>query len=274
MQNQMDVYLEEYSSEDALRRYTSKTAGQGINYLLEHDYADIYLSAINQFLEAPAGSPLKVLEFGCGAGMNVLTLLSLLERKGIKVDAAYGTDFSEKLIKAANSESKLLLNTEQQKKVHFVVARSEQLASDLARGLDKTRADLVNSFQMILGVNTFRYCHRLRKARDCAQDIADLLAVGGICIMIDMNSKFPAFRSRFHDLRTKPENERYLPSLDEYASPFAEVGLEILRKENFSWIPHSASPTLTKICRMATPFLNVFFRPFAMRSLVVCRKSQ
>src|SRR4051794_12709096 len=110
MHNQMDVYLEEYSSEDALRRYTSKTAGQGINYLLEHDYADIYLSAINEFLKAPTGSPLKVLEFGCGAGMNVLTLLSLLERKGIKVEAAYGTDFSEKLINAANAESKVLLD--------------------------------------------------------------------------------------------------------------------------------------------------------------------
>jgi SAM-dependent methyltransferase len=273
MHNQMDVYLEEYSSEDALRRYTSKTAGHGINYLLEHDYAEIYLSAIKQFLKPPAGSPLKILEFGCGAGMNVLTLLSLLERNNIEVDAAYGTDFSEKLIKAANEESKALLNSEQQEKVHFVVARSEQLVSDLARGLDKPRAELVDSFHMILGVNTFRYCHRLGKARESAQDIADLLAPGGICIMIDMNNKFPVFRSRLHDRMTKPENERYLPSLDEYASPFAEVGLEVLRKENFSWIPHSASPTLTKICRLATPLLNGLFRPFAMRSLVVCRKS-
>jgi SAM-dependent methyltransferase len=272
--NQMDVYLEEYSSEDALRRYTSKTAGHGISYLLKHDYADIYLTAINQILQARPNSSLKVLEFGCGAGMNILTLLSFLERKGIKVDAAFGADFSEKLIKAANAESKLLLNTDQQEKVHFVVARSEQLASDLARALSKTKAELVNSFQMILGVNTFRYCHRLEKARESAQEIADLLAPGGICVMIDMNSRFPVFRSRLHDRRTKPENERYLPSLDEYASPFAEVGLEILRKENFSWIPHSASPALTNVCRLLTPLLNVFFKPFAMRSLVVSRKSR
>ena len=90
--------------------------------------------------------------------------------------------------------------------------------------------------------------------------------------MIDMNRKFPAFRSKLRNSKTVPETERYLPSLEEYASPFESVGLEILRKENFCWIPHSASPALTTICRFLTPALNVFAKPFAMRSLVISRK--
>jgi SAM-dependent methyltransferase len=268
----MDVYLQEYSSDEAIRRYTSRSAGYGISYLLENDYADVYLTAINQFLQVPTNSPLKLLEFGCGGGMNIITLLSLLERKGRSVEVAFGTDFSEKLIDAANAESKILLTPAQRKKMHFAVARNENLVFDLARGVGETKADLINAFHVILGVNTFRYCHRLGKALECARDIADLLAPGGICVMIDMNRRFPAFRSKLRDRRTKSERERYLPSLEEYASPFAKVGLEILRKENFCWIPHSASPTLTRVCRLIAPILNVFAKPVAMRSLVISRK--
>src|SRR4051794_40501461 len=127
----MDVYLQEYSADDAIARYTSRTAGHGISYLLEHDYAKVYLSAINQFLETPTDRPLRLLEFGCGGGMNIITLLSLLERRGKNVEIAIGTDFSEKLISAANSESKTLLAAAQQEKLHFVVARNETLIADL-----------------------------------------------------------------------------------------------------------------------------------------------
>jgi len=267
----MDVYLNEYSSDDAIRKYTSRTAGYGISYLLENDYAEVYLTAIDQFLKVPANTALKLLEFGCGGGMNIITLLSLLERKGRSVVRAYGTDFSEALINAANVESKTLLTPEQQKKMHFAVARNEELISDLAGGLHMSRGELENSFHVILGVNTFRYCHRLGKTRQCAQDITDLLAPGGICINIDMNRKFPAFRSKWSS-RHIPAAERYLPSLEEYAAPFEEVGLEILRKENFCWIPHSASRTMTNIYRLLAPALNVLVQPWAMRSLVISRK--
>jgi hypothetical protein len=37
--------------------------------------------------------------------MNIIHLLSLLERKGIPVAHAYGTDFSKMLIEAANREA-------------------------------------------------------------------------------------------------------------------------------------------------------------------------
>jgi SAM-dependent methyltransferase len=268
----MDVYLQEYSADEAVARYTSRTAGTGITYLLENDYAEVYLSAIRDFLQIPSQRPLRLLEFGCGGGMNIITLLTLLQRRGRRVELAIGTDFSEKLILAAQDESRNLLSPAQQDKTHFVVARNETIAADLRRALNGFAGELENSFHLILGVNTFRYCHRLGKARQCARDLAALLAPGAICVIIDMNRKFPAFRSRFRDRRTKPEAERYLPSLEEYAAPFEEVGLEILRKENFCWVPHSAGAQLTRVCQLLTPVLNLVAKPMAMRSLVVARK--
>ena len=269
----MDVYLEEYSSEQAIRRYTHETAGHGISYLLEHEYAEIYLDAIRNYLKTSTKA-LHVLEFGCGGGMNIITLLPLLERNGINVESAVGTDFSETLVEAAKDEAKKLLRPDQEEKLRFVVARNEQLISDLSQGLAIPAFELKDSFHLILGVNTFRYCHRLGKEAECASDIANLLMPGGICVMIDMNRKFPAFRSKFRDRKTKPAEERYLPTLDEYSQPFSNAGLEVLRRGNFCWVPHSAGPMLTKICRFLTPVLDVFAKPFAMRSLVISRKKQ
>ncbi len=268
----MDTYLQEYSSDDAISKYTSQTAGHGISYLLEHDYAEVYLTTIDNLLQIPRQLPLKLLEFGCGGGMNIITLLSLLERKGRSVEVAYGTDFSEKLIQAANAESRSLLTAEQREKMHFVVARNEKIASDLSAAMDRPKSELAGVFHVVLGVNTFRYCHRLGKALECARDLADLLAPGGICINIDMNRKFPAFRSKLSSSKHIPAAERYLPSLEEYAAPFEEAGLEILRKENFCWIPHSASRRMTNVYRLLAPALNVFAQPWAMRSLVISRK--
>jgi SAM-dependent methyltransferase len=268
----MDIYLQEYSAAEAVARYTSRSAGAGISYLLENDYAEVYLSAITDFCRIPSERPMRLLEFGCGGGMNIITLLRLLERRGRDVELALGADFSQKLIHAAQCESRSLLTPTQQEKTRFVVARNETIAPDLRLALNGSAGQLENSFHVILGVNTFRYCHRLGQARECARDLAGLLAPGAICIIIDMNRRFPAFRSRFRDRKTKPESERYLPSLDEYAAPFEEAGLEILRKENFCWVPHSASAQLTRVCQLLTPVLNLVAKPMAMRSLVVCRK--
>jgi len=89
----MDVFLQEYSADEAIARYTSRTAGHGISYLLENDYAEVYLSAIRDFLKTSPGKSLRLLEYGCGGGMNIITLLALLERKGRSVELAIGTDF-------------------------------------------------------------------------------------------------------------------------------------------------------------------------------------
>jgi len=267
-----EKFLEEYGSEDAVRKYTTGTAGYGINYLLRNDYARVYLQAVNSYLRAAPSHPLRLLEFGCGGGMNIINLVSSLEQKGIRIERAYGTDFSERLVESAVQEAKAFLPADLVKKVSFHVARNEQLLEDLAAASNAPATDLLGSFDLIVGVNTFRYCHRLGKERECAADIYRLLRPGGVCVNIDMNNRFPAFRSRLKGAVEDPA-ECYLPTLEEYASPFKSAGFEIVRKENFCWVPHSAGRALTNCCRIASPVLNLIARSRAMRSLVVSRKA-
>ena len=77
-----EKFFEEYVSEDAVCKYTTNTAGFGINYLLRHDYASVYLSAVNSYLRTSPQRPLRLLEFGCGGGMNIIALVSLLQQRG------------------------------------------------------------------------------------------------------------------------------------------------------------------------------------------------
>ena len=265
-----DKFLDEYVSEDAVRKYTKETAGYGITYLLENDYARIYLDAIDSYLRTATSQPLRLLEFGCGGGMNITRLVSLLESRKVPVESAYGTDFSPRLVQAAKQEAKAYLVPNLAKKLSFHVASNENLVQDLASDLQGAK-DLLASFDLIIGVNTFRYCHRLGKGVDCASDIYRLLKPGGVCINIDMNDRFPAFRSRLKGQEEK-RVECYLPSLDEYVSPFKTAGFEIVKKGNFCWIPHSAGRSLTFWCKLGSPFLNLIARGRAMRSLVVARK--
>jgi SAM-dependent methyltransferase len=267
-------FLNEYSAEENIRRYMKKTAGHGISYLLEHDYGDIYLEVIDKYIpKAKTGKGLRLLEFGCGAGMNLLYLVSVLERRGMAVDFACGTDFSEPLVESAKVEAKEALRPQLMEKIRFCVARNENLVDDMTRQLGSSRESLVGSFDLIFGVNTIRYCHRLKNEKDCAEGIQELLSDGGVCIVIDMNDKFPAFRSRFRDRMTKEKDSYYLPMLDEYARPFVSAGFEILRKDNFCWIPHSAGQSMTTMLRFISPLLNGIGRRYAMRSLVISRKT-
>ena len=267
-----DKFLEEYVSEDAVRKYTAQTAGFGINYLLRNDYARVYLSAVDSYLRTLPPQPLRLLEFGCGGGMNIIGLVSLLERKGVPVESAYGTDFSPRLVESASQEAKASLTPALAKKVSFHVARNECLAEDLAQSSARSVEGLVGFFDLIVGVNTFRYCHRLGKEKDCAADIYRMLRTGGVCINIDMNNRFPAFRSRLRGSVEDPA-ECYVPTLEEYASPFKTAGFEILRKENFCWVPHSAGRALTISCLLLSPLFNLVAPSRAMRSLVVARKT-
>jgi SAM-dependent methyltransferase len=266
-----EKFFEEYVSEEAVRKYTTETAGFGINYLLRNDYAKVYLSAVDSYLRTSPQCPLRLLEFGCGGGMNVIALISLLEQKGVPVECAYGTDFSPRLVQSAAQEAKASLTPGLGKKLSFLVARNERLAEDLAGARRKPVEDLVGYFDLIVGVNTFRYCHRLGKEQDCAADIYGLLRPGGVCVNIDMNNRFPAFRSHLKGSTEDPA-ECYLPSLEEYAAPFKTAGFDIIRKENFCWIPHSAGRALTLICQILSPLLNLVAPSRAMRSLVVARK--
>ena len=267
-----DKFQEEYGSQAAVRKYSPATAGFGINYLLRHDYADVYLRVINSYLRTSPPRPLRLLEFGCGAGMNIMSLVSLLEEKGIPVERAYGTDFSQTLVDTATQEAKASLPPAIAGKLSFHVGHNELLVQDLAAARGKPVGDLDGYFDLILGVNTFRYCHRLGKERECAADVYRLLRPGGVCINIDMNDRFPVFRSRFKKDPSQDPIEVYTPTLEEYASPFKIAGFEILTKKHFCWVPHSAGAALTLSCRMASPFLNLVARSRAMRSLVVARK--
>jgi SAM-dependent methyltransferase len=267
-----DKFLEEYGSEDAVRKYSPGTAGYGINYLLHNDYAQIYLDAVRSYLTTSPQRRLRLLEFGCGAGMNIITLISLLEKNGIPVEIAFGTDFSERLVKSAAQESKASLPAALAKKLSFYVARNELLMADLAAGRSQSPQDFNGFFDLILGVNTFRYCHRLGKQNECASDVFRMLRPGGVCVNIDMNDKFPAFRSRLKGGIEDPA-ECYIPSLEEYAAPFKSAGFDIRAKKTFCWIPHSAGRAMTLAGRLASPVLDLVASSRAMRSLIVARKN-
>jgi SAM-dependent methyltransferase len=270
-----DPFFREYTSQDAILKYTKATAGLGISYLLDHDYKQVYQDAIKNLPPQITQRGIRMLEFGCGGGMNLLHLVTALSRDGFNIKAAIGTDFSPVLIEAANKEAKSYLTAQQRSRVQFCVAKNETLFGDLSAGLGKERSDLKGSFHFIIAVNTIRYCHRAGKELDCARDIFHLLAPGGVCVVIDMNNRFPAFRN---DLKNKLRGKRtrgpecYLPSLDEYSAPFHQAGFEVLRSEHFCWIPHSAGRLMTECLRLSSPVLNVVARSRAMRSLVVAKK--
>ena len=266
-------FLQEYSSNDSLRRYSNATAGNGIDYLLEHDYKAIYMDVIDNILpKASAEKGLRLWEFGCGAGMNLLHLVKALDERGVAVDCAIGTDFSEVLIDAANRDARNYLTPEQNRKVRFCVASHSELIEQTAKALGVREDALVGTFHMMLGVNTIRYAHRLNTEDDVARKISRLLSDRGVCVVIDMNTRFPVFRSRFRDRLDKTPRAYYLPSLDTYARPFSTAGLSVIQKRNFSWIPHSAGRGLTLTMRALTPILNTIVPDRAMRSLVIAQK--
>ena len=263
-------FLQEYNSSDAILKYSTQTAGQGVNYLIQHDYAQIYDRAVAT-CQQTSSAPLRILEFGCGAGMNLIGLVTRLESRGAPVERAWGADFSESLIASAGQEAATFLPPAQRRKVNFFVARNETLIADLSARSTEPGEKLQGSFDLILGVNTFRYCHRLNNALACATDIHRLLRPGGVVVMIDMNDRFPLFRSHLKGTVETAE-EAYLPSLEEYAAPFERAGFELLTKDHFCWVPHSAGPALTAICRALTPVLNATVRSRAMRSLVIAKR--
>lgn len=266
-------FLEEYNSEESIRKYSRQTAGAGISYLLDHEYGRIYLESIERYVpKSRLKTGIRLWEFGCGAGMNLLHLISVLEPRGIKLDFACGTDFSETLIGAARSETNTYFAPNQLNRVRFGVARNEDLIEEGARGLGLRKDGLLGSFDLVFGVNTIRYCHRLKNVDRCVAGISELLRVGGVCVVIDMNRRFPAFRSRLRSWPNRDAEDTFLPSIEEYARPFSSAGFEIVKKKNFCWIPHSAGRSLTTAMKTLTPVLNTLVPSRAMRSLVIAQK--
>ena len=268
-----DVFLDEYTADEAVRRYGTDTAGYGISYLLENDYGRIYRRVLTQHLPASATRDgIRLLEFGCGAGMNLIHLVGLAESMNIPVARAYGADFSPKLIEAARVDTARILKTRNRDRVEFVVARNETIVADMAAGIGVAPDALHASFHVVFGVNTFRYCHRLGKENESAGQLFDLLAPGGVCVVIDMNAQFPIFRSKLKPGQYSDEREVYIPVLEEYVRPLAAVGFEILEARNFCWVPHSAGPALCRVCRVLTPLLDTVVPRYGMRSLVIAKR--
>jgi SAM-dependent methyltransferase len=267
-----DIYFEEYTSPDAVLKYSKATAGYGINYLLDNDYKAVYCEALDRLPEEAKRKGIRVLEFGCGAGMNLIHLVSVLRQKDIKLEKAIGTDFSPVLLEVARGEAKKELNGES-RKVEFMVAKNESLVKDISAATGMDSSKLKNHFHFIFGINTFRYCHTGENDIACARDIREMLAPRGVCMVIDMNHSFPAFRSALKNrFRIHKKEECYIPTLDEYAAPFEQTGFDLLRRENFCWVPHSGGKLMCGIMSGMAPILNLVAKPRAMRSLVLAQK--
>src|SRR5688572_14817636 len=111
------VFLDEYTSHDAILKYTRATAGYGVSYLLDHEYKDVYCQAIELLPVETRRRGIRILEYGCGAGMNLVHLISVLKQEGITVSRAVGTDFSPVLIDAAKNEAKQYLPPDEQQRI-------------------------------------------------------------------------------------------------------------------------------------------------------------
>jgi SAM-dependent methyltransferase len=268
-----DIFLDEYSADAALVKYRRATAGHGISYLLDHDYGSVYRNVLENLApHACRRDGIRLLEFGCGAGMNLTHVAAMVHRMGIPLAYVLGTDFSAKLIHAARADAAEHLRTTVCERLEFLVARNETIIDDIAAEQHFTSESMLGSFYLIYGVNTFRYCYRIDKENETVRQLFELLAKGGVCVVIDMNARCHLFRSQLKRVGQVQKKEFYIPTLEEYVRPFAAAGFQIVEARNFCWIPHSAGPSLLMACRILTLVLNVVASRYALRSLVVARK--
>src|SRR5438552_18384944 len=135
-----DAFFREYTSQDAILKYTKATAGFGISYLLDHDYKKVYLEALDCLPQVVRQQGIRLLEFGCGGGMNLVHLISVLGQEGIRVESAIGADFSPVLIEAARREANSYVAREEQGKVASPVAKKRTHMEDLSASLGKAKS--------------------------------------------------------------------------------------------------------------------------------------
>jgi len=177
------------------------------------------------------------------------------------------------MVEASKQEAREALHSRDLDKVCFHQVANENLVRELPKTLRRAPEELLGLFHLILGVNTFRYCFRLGNEAESARGIYSLLRPGGYTVMIEMNHKFPLFRSRLRR-DSVPKEQRYLPTMEQYAGVFRDAGFELKMVKNFCWIPHSARSTGAALLGAASPLLQTLFSSFATRSLVVGRKPQ
>lgn len=268
--------FDEYDAHETILRYRRATAGEGINYLLTDLYGPLLLQAARDALQDTGAKSLRVVEFGCGAGMAIHYLIEVLRQEGIEVELAVGADFVPAMIEAANHELQEFADEWTKQRLRFVVATNEELAEQLPAGLGAPADALAGSFHMALGVNTFRYPVRHGTGATAVAQLERMLQPGGRVVVIDMNDRFPYGLKPKRDERGGRIPYRFgtaeLPTLDSYAAPFGDANFEVLRKGHFSWMPHSARGARFRLMRVAAPLLDRVVPDRAMRSLVIARR--
>ena len=68
----VETFFREYTSPAAMAKYSRATAGRGISSPLDHDYKEVYLEALRLLPADIEQGGIRILEFGCGAEMNLL----------------------------------------------------------------------------------------------------------------------------------------------------------------------------------------------------------
>jgi SAM-dependent methyltransferase len=269
-----DADFDEYNAEETISRYRRDTAGDGVSYLLRNSYGPIFVQAAHDVIRETGAKSLRIIEFGCGAGMALQYVVEALQLEGIEVELAVGTDFVPRMVEAATDELERFGSDAARASVRFVVATNEELASQIADGLGEPLESISGSFHLALGVNTFRYPVRHGNGAQAVEQLERLLTPGGRVVMIDMNDRFPygAKPKRGEGRVPVRFGAAELPTLDGYAAPFAAGAFEVLEKRHFSWIPHSARGLRFRVARAATPILDRIAPDRAMRSLVVAKR--
>ena len=237
-----DVYLAEYSQPTIIARYLSRTAAPAATYLVRAVYSPIYQEIVQTLVSRnPEHHGFRILEYGCGGGMNLLQLIRLFQAQGAQLADVIGTDFSPAMIEAARSEAKQQLPVELKALTTYLVARNETITRDLASGLGASLRELHNTFDLILGVNTFRYAHRLKRDETVARELFALLRPGGYRIMIDMNRRFRFVGSRVHDLCKGAKQRYYIPSVRQYSGSFLKAGFVVSSSPYLLWFDTSSA---------------------------------
>jgi SAM-dependent methyltransferase len=276
-----DVYFAEYSQPTIIARYLSGTAAPASTYLVRAVYSPIYQEILQTLVSRnPEHNGFRILEYGCGGGMNLLQLIRLFQAQGAQLADAIGTDFSPAMIEAARIEAKQQLPVKLNALTTYLVARNETITQDLASGLGASLGELHNTFDLILGVNTFRYAHRRKRDETVARELFALLRPGGYSIMIDMN-RFRFVGSRVRDPCKRAKQRYYIPSLRQYSGSFLKAGFVITQARTFygltrlplgSWVPASVEVSMLSLFRALRPTLDTYLSLFARHALVIAKK--
>lgn len=266
-----------YDRPETVQRYRRRTAGAGINFLLPNVYGPLFLDELHAALADTGAERLRILEFGCGAGMALHYLTEELGKQGIDVELAVGADFVPAMVGAAQQDLDEFGTSWAKERVRYVVASNEELEAGVAEGLGTTVDALAGTFHLAIGVNTFRYAIRHGNSEAVVGNLGRLLAPGAHIVVVDMNDRFPY---GMRPTRREPGEQglpihfgrAWLPTLEGYAEPFASDGFDVLRQERFCWIPHSSTGLRFWLARAGGPVLDKLVPDHAMRSLVVARK--